>query len=87
MLSGRVLVDLRKVEPDRARHRVTVLATLPDGVRVDVVVGSLGANLDVVRLLTEQTDRLDIDILGEPYAVETWIKYIRDPDVLVAPYG
>jgi hypothetical protein len=79
----RVLLDLRAVDPERARLRVcTALERLPDGARVDVVVGPLAANPDAARVLADHIDRLDISILGEPYSVPNWLDVIRNPDVL-----
>lgn len=83
MLSGRCLLDLRDANPERARRRVhSALNALPDGARVDVVVGPLAANPDAARVLADHVDRLDISIVGDPYSVPSWLDLIRNPDVL-----
>lgn len=82
MLSGRVCVDLRESEPDRAPARLACLATLPPGVRVDVLVGPLKANPGACRTLAAHAQRLDVDIVGQPRAVIEWLQLVREPDVL-----
>jgi hypothetical protein len=81
MLSGKVRIDLVKVEPDRARSRLACLASLPDGVRCEVIVGALAANMPACRVLADEADRLDIDVVGEARAVQFWLEAARDPDV------
>jgi hypothetical protein len=86
VLSGRVQLDLRKVEPDRARSRLSCLATLPDGVRVEILVGALAANMPACRVLADEAVRLDIDIVGESRAVQFWLEFCREPDTLASPW-
>lgn len=86
MLSGRVQIDLRKVEPDRMRLRLGCLGSLPDGVRVEVLVGALAVEANAARVLADDSERLDIDVVGEPFAVQRWLEFVRDPDTLGSPW-
>lgn len=86
MLSGRVQIDLRKIDPDRMRLRLACLGSLPDGVRVEILVGALAVEPNAARVLADDSERLDIDIVGEPFAVQHWLEFVREPDMLVSPW-
>ena len=82
-VTGTVYLDLREVAPDRQRRRVAVLAAVPDGARVVVVVGPLAVQPDAVWLLRGQSHRLHLDIHGEEYAVRRWLDALRTDDILM----
>jgi len=90
MITGTLLVDLRDVDPDRARHRFGQLHLAPDGARVIVIVGALAVNGTVVSYLhepelhraTTPVQRLDFEIQGEPHAVRRWVEAVRFGGVL-----
>jgi hypothetical protein len=75
MVSGAVLIDLRDVAPDRSYRRTTGLSVTPSGARVVV-------DPRTVRLLAEHTDRLDIEVWGEPFTVTRWLEALREPGLL-----
>ncbi|MGI8577978.1 MAG: hypothetical protein ACR2KG_08690 [Nocardioidaceae bacterium] len=86
MLSGCVLLDIRDLKPQAARRRMAVLATIPNGARLVLVVGPLAPLPEITPLLREHVDRLGVDVWGEPYAVERWIHALRHGDVMELPW-
>ena len=81
-VSGVLHIDLRDVEPDRARHRLACLPRLPSGVRVVVNIGTLAVNVPAVVAMQAEGRRLSYEIWGSDYAVPRWIEALRgDPYV------
>ncbi len=82
MITGTVRLDLTPVPVDRQRHRVAAAAMAPTGARVVLVVGALAVNWPALVLLREHLDRLDIDVQGEPHAVQEWVTGLRTGDLM-----
>ncbi len=84
-VTGSVRCDLTAVREDRHRQRVAaVLANAPDRVRLILIVGALAPGMPAFDLLMQHTDRLSIDIQGEPRAVRQWVEALRSGDILAA---
>lgn len=85
VITGSVRCDLTAVREDRHRQRVAaVLANAPDGVRLVLIVGALAPGMPAFNLLLQHTDRLCIEIQGEPCAVRQWVEGLRSGDILAA---
>ena len=75
-VSAAVLIDLRDLDPNRARLRFGLHA-VPDNARVVVVVGSLFVNVPVIDVMRREGNRIRWEIQGEPYAVQQWCDALR----------
>jgi hypothetical protein len=81
-VTGAVLIDLTKVDPKVAYRRVAGLHPVPTGAHIELIVGPLAVNARVIRMVRTQLPRLSVRVLGEPYAVERWVRALRDGNVL-----
>lgn len=70
---GKAQIDISALEPDVARRRAGQIESVPSGARVELVVGPLAPIPAVVDLLRQHTERLRIEVTGEPYAVPKWL--------------
>ncbi len=85
MITGSVRCDLTAVLEDRMRQRLyAVLSDAPDGARVVLHVGALIPHMPTFEVLLQHTDRLCVDVQGEPGAVRAWVAASRSGDILAA---
>lgn len=73
-------MDLTDVPADRQRYRIGAVQVAPSGCRVVLVVGALRVEPSSVWMLKEHLDRLDVDVRGEPHAVQRWLEALRSED-------
>ena len=83
-VTGVVRVDLTDVAEDRQRSRVGALATAPEGVTVEVIVGALRVNPDAARLLRQFTGEchLHVVVKGESFSVSRWVSALRSGSLM-----
>lgn len=85
VITGTVRVDLTAVPEDRMRQRLyAALSTAPDGARVVLHVGALIVHMPAFDILLQHTDRLCVDVQGEPGTVRAWVAALRSGDILAA---
>lgn len=82
-VTGTIHVDLTTIPEGRHKGRLyAALTEAPDGARVVLVVGALGAvSCDGLRFARLHVDRLNFDVYGDPIPVRRWVEALRTGEI------
>lgn len=85
VITGRARCDLTAVPENRMRQRLaTVLSDTPNGAQLVLDVGALAPHMPTFDVLLKHTDRIWVEVQGEPRAVRAWVAALKSGDILAA---